>query len=150
MTFRYERGLPDATDPPPFIKFGCWQPSSDGLLSGERIFLSLKNLEAAYYETRGHDFDVTKHVSLRPINPIALPTLDFPGHYSRRLNVPMNESAFGTLLSQTLPAAPYTLFPQDNFTEGIYIDYRAFDAQNFTPCYEFGSDSPIPPLATQT
>lgn len=22
MTFRYERGLPDATDPPPFVKFG--------------------------------------------------------------------------------------------------------------------------------
>ncbi|KAL5313201.1 hypothetical protein ACEPPN_018934 [Leptodophora sp. 'Broadleaf-Isolate-01'] len=49
----------------------------------------------------------------------------------------MNESAFGTLLSQTLPAAPYTLFPQDNFTEGVYIDYRAFDAQNITPRHEF-------------
>ncbi|KAH8774203.1 beta-glucosidase-related glycosidase [Hyaloscypha finlandica] len=53
-------------------------------------------------------------------------------------SVPMNESAFGALLSPALPAAPYTLFPQDDFTEGVYIDYRAFDAQNITPRYEFG------------
>ena len=53
-------------------------------------------------------------------------------------SVPMNESAFGTILGPALPVAPYTLFPQDNFTEGIYIDYRAFDAQNITPRYEFG------------
>lgn len=30
------------------------------------------------------------------------------------------------------------LFPQDNFTESVYIDYRAFDAYNITPRYEFG------------
>lgn len=28
--------------------------------------------------------------------------------------------------------------PQDDFTEGVFIDYRAFDAQNITPIYEFG------------
>lgn len=28
--------------------------------------------------------------------------------------------------------------PQDDFTEGIMIDYRSFDAQNITPIYEFG------------
>lgn len=53
-------------------------------------------------------------------------------------SVPMNESAFGALLSPALPAAPYTLFPQDDFTEGVNIDYRAFEAQNITPRYEFG------------
>ncbi|KAA8568708.1 hypothetical protein EYC84_007708 [Monilinia fructicola] len=30
------------------------------------------------------------------------------------------------------------LAPQDDFTEGNFIDYRAFDAQNITPIYEFG------------
>ncbi len=119
MAFRYERGLPDATNPPPFIQFGYWQPSNDGLLSGERIFLSLKDLEAAYHETRGHDFEVTKHVSLRSINPIALLTLrgdghadfavpeilfdmDFPGHYGRRL-----KSVALTIRSRTEPSEPY-------------------------------------------
>jgi hypothetical protein len=28
--------------------------------------------------------------------------------------------------------------PQDNFIEGPFIDYRAFEAQNITPIYEFG------------
>lgn len=53
-------------------------------------------------------------------------------------SVPMNESAFGGILSPALPEAPYTIFPQSDFAEGVYIDYRAFDAQNITPRYEFG------------
>lgn len=28
--------------------------------------------------------------------------------------------------------------PQDNFEEGVFIDYRAFDKKNITPTYEFG------------
>lgn len=28
--------------------------------------------------------------------------------------------------------------PQDDFIEGVFIDYRAFDYQNITPIYEFG------------
>lgn len=30
------------------------------------------------------------------------------------------------------------LSPQDNFEEGVFIDYRAFDQKNITPVYEFG------------
>ncbi|OJJ85358.1 uncharacterized protein ASPGLDRAFT_73965 [Aspergillus glaucus CBS 516.65] len=29
-------------------------------------------------------------------------------------------------------------FPQDNFTEGVFIDYRAFDENNITSRFEFG------------
>lgn len=29
-------------------------------------------------------------------------------------------------------------FPQSNFTEGVYIDYRHFDLKDITPRYEFG------------
>lgn len=102
MAFRYERGISDSGSPPPFIRFGYWEPRNDGLLSGERLYCSLKALESAYQETRGHDFEVTKHVSLRSINPLALFALrgqattdfavpevlfdmDFPGHYARRI-----------------------------------------------------------------
>ena len=53
--------------------------------------------------------------------------------------VPMNESDYGPLEKPDLPVAPYSLFfPQSNFTEGLYIDYRRFDAFNVTPRYEFG------------
>ena len=53
-------------------------------------------------------------------------------------SVPKNESDYGALLSPTLPVAPYALFPQSDFSEGVYIDYRAFDAASITPRYEFG------------
>ena len=29
-------------------------------------------------------------------------------------------------------------FPQSNFSEGVFVDYRHFDANNITPRYEFG------------
>ncbi|KAI0104006.1 glycoside hydrolase superfamily [Nemania sp. FL0031] len=53
-------------------------------------------------------------------------------------SVPRNESDYGPLKNETLPDGIYALFPQSDFTEGVYIDYRAFDAQNITPRYEFG------------
>ncbi|KAK5942634.1 hypothetical protein PMZ80_005199 [Knufia obscura] len=52
-----------------------------------------------------------------------------------------NESDYGAILSPVPTpeeGTEYSLFPQDPFTEGVYIDYRAFDAQNITPRYEFG------------
>lgn len=53
-------------------------------------------------------------------------------------SVPRNESDFGPLANETRPAGDYALFPQSDFTEGVYIDYRAFDKHNVTPRYEFG------------
>jgi beta-glucosidase len=46
-----------------------------------------------------------------------------------------NESDYGHLLNATVGSGPY---PQDNFTEGLYIDYRHFDKYNITPRFEFG------------
>jgi beta-glucosidase len=53
-------------------------------------------------------------------------------------SVPRNESDFGALQNATSPDGIYALFPQSDFTEGVYIDYRAFDAKNITPRFEFG------------
>ncbi|KAI1428630.1 beta-glucosidase M [Xylaria sp. FL1777] len=53
--------------------------------------------------------------------------------------VARNESDYGHLLFPDLPEGEFEKFPQSNFsTEGIYIDYRHFDAKNITPRYEFG------------
>jgi Tc toxin complex TcA C-terminal TcB-binding domain/Neuraminidase-like domain/Salmonella virulence plasmid 28.1kDa A protein len=96
--FVFERGPQSST----FIQFGYWDPSRDGLQSGERLSLDLRQLEAAYMEKRGYDFEITKTVSLRQLNPMALVHLresghcqfdvpeilfdmDFPGHYFRRI-----------------------------------------------------------------
>jgi beta-glucosidase len=37
-----------------------------------------------------------------------------------------------------LPSPSDGLAPQQNFSEGLYIDYRHFDKQDITPRYEFG------------
>ncbi|GKZ73979.1 hypothetical protein AnigIFM50267_011218 [Aspergillus niger] len=47
-------------------------------------------------------------------------------------------SDYGSLLHPSQPQTPYGLFPQSDFSEGVYIDYRAFDKDNITPQFEFG------------
>lgn len=96
-TYQFERGL-TATN---FIQ-ESWDASRDGLYSAESLSLGLKRLEAAHQESRGYDYEIIKHVSLRQINPRELLKLrelgkcgfsvpeklfdmDFPGHYNRRI-----------------------------------------------------------------
>ena len=51
--------------------------------------------------------------------------------------VAKNETDY-TTLAPSLPLGQYAFFPQSDFTEGTYIDYRSFDARNISPRYEFG------------
>lgn len=53
-------------------------------------------------------------------------------------SVPKNESDYGALLNPSQASGNYKLFPQSDFAEGVYIDYRAFDKHGITPRYEFG------------
>ncbi|OBT72903.1 hypothetical protein VF21_07796 [Pseudogymnoascus sp. 05NY08] len=50
--------------------------------------------------------------------------------------VAKNESDYNVQIAR--PADEFFFFPQDDFTEGVYIDYRDFDRKNITPRYEFG------------
>ncbi|KAK1138863.1 hypothetical protein N8T08_001734 [Aspergillus melleus] len=52
--------------------------------------------------------------------------------------VAKNTEDYGKLLHPTQAREPYGLFPQDDFVEGVYIDYRAFDRQGIDPQFEFG------------
>ena len=47
------------------------------------------------------------------------------------------ESDYGHLLNYSTGTGS-TEFPQDDFTEGPFIDYRAFDRDGIEPRYEFG------------
>ncbi len=96
--YRFEMGLSTSD----FIKFGYWDSSKDGFLAGEQLYLALKHLENAYIETKPHDYEITKHISLQQLNPLALIQLkeegvcefnfpeeifdlDYPGDYKRRI-----------------------------------------------------------------
>ena len=100
-----------------FINFGYWDSLKKGLLAGERLSLDLRRMETAYMERNKRELELTKHVSLRRLDPAALIqlretgsceveipealfNLDFPGHYLRRLKT----------VSLTIPSVvgPYT------------------------------------------
>jgi hypothetical protein len=85
-----------------FIQPGYWNASRDGLLAGENLYHALKQIESVYIADRGYDYEITKNVSLRQIDPLKLMLLretgvaefslpefifdmDFPGHYLRRI-----------------------------------------------------------------
>lgn len=53
--------------------------------------------------------------------------------------VAKNETDYGNFLKPDIELdGMFRYFPQSNFTEGVYIDYRHFDLKNITPRYEFG------------
>lgn len=52
--------------------------------------------------------------------------------------VARQESDYEHLLSADLPEGMFAKFPQSNFSEGVLIDYRHFDAKNIAPRFEFG------------
>jgi hypothetical protein len=89
----------DGTD---FIKFNYWDGGRKGLLSGEALYLDVQRLELAYQENNKREYELTKHISLRQLDPASLLALkatgscevrvpewlfdlDGPGHYLRRL-----------------------------------------------------------------
>jgi len=90
---------------------------NEGLLAGEKLLFDLKTMEMAYHDLNQREYEMTKHVSLRQVDPLALLQLrttgtclftlpeelfdlDGPGHYFRR----------GKALAVTVPcvAGPYS------------------------------------------
>ncbi len=89
----------DAQD---FVKFNYWDGGRKGLLAGEGLHLDVKRMEMAYHENNKREMELTRHVSLRQLNPLALLALkttgtcqvtvpewlydrDCPGHFMRRI-----------------------------------------------------------------
>jgi hypothetical protein len=96
--FRFELGVKDSS----FISFGYWDSLKKGLLAAEQLQYDLRRLEIGYLEQNRREFELTKHVSLALLDPLALVKLretgrcfidlpeeifdlDYPGHYFRRV-----------------------------------------------------------------
>jgi hypothetical protein len=89
----------DSTD---FVQFNYWDTGRKGLLSGDALFLDLKRMDMAYHDNNKRELELTRHVSLRQLDPRALLLMrttgtctlsvpewlydrDCPGHYMRRI-----------------------------------------------------------------
>ena len=101
QTMKHELMRPEL-DELNFIKFNYWDGGRKGLLSGEALHLDLKRMEIAYHDHNKREYELTKHVSLRQLDSVALLALkatgtcevtlpewlfdlDAPGHYMRRI-----------------------------------------------------------------
>jgi hypothetical protein len=116
LTLKRELMRPEL-DEVDFVKFNYWDGGRKGLLAGERLYSDIKRLELARSDNDKREYELTKHVSLQQLDPMALLQLrttgsceiatpewlfdmDAPGHYLRRLKS----------VAMTLPAVtgPYT------------------------------------------
>ncbi len=101
QTMKQELMRPEL-DQTTFVQFNYWNTGNQGLLSGEALHLDLKRMELAYHDNNKRELELTRHVSLRQLNPLALLALrttgqctftvpewffdrECPGHYMRRI-----------------------------------------------------------------
>lgn len=109
---QHELGRPDLS----FLEPG-YTTGKEGLLAGERLLLDLKRMETAYLDLNKREYELSKHISLQQVDPMALLMLrtvgrcsvtlpealfdmDGPGHYFRRIR--------SVAVSIPCVAGPYT------------------------------------------
>ncbi len=147
QAWRYELGISDSS----FIQFGYWDNLKKGLLAGERLLQDIKRMEVAYLEHNKRELELTKHVSLRQLDPFALLQLrvtgscevtipewlfdlDTPGHYMRRIkNVALSIPAVTgpytgvhctlTLLRSSIRKSPVGGYPREAEEDDRFVDY---------------------------
>ena len=94
---QHELGNSDLT----YLSYG-YMGGKEGLLAGEKLYFDIKRMEMAYLELNQREYEITKHVSVLQVNPLALLQLratgrctvllpeeafdmDCPGHFFRRI-----------------------------------------------------------------
>ena len=95
--YQFELGNDDT-----FISYGYWDSMKKGLQSADNLIHDIKRMETGYLDKNKREYEITKHISLALLDPLALVRLratgicdfeipevlydmDYPGHYFRRL-----------------------------------------------------------------
>jgi hypothetical protein len=95
--YRFELGNGDS-----FVSYGYWDSMKKGLQSADSLTHDIKRMQTSYLEKNKREYEITKHISLAQLDPLALVRLratastdfevpevlydmDHPGHYFRRL-----------------------------------------------------------------
>ncbi|MDP9793851.1 hypothetical protein J2S43_002363 [Catenuloplanes nepalensis] len=137
------------------VAFNYWDGGRKGLLSGEALYLDVKRMELAYHEHNLREYELTTHVSLLQLDPMALIALratgrcvvrlpeslfdmDGPGHYFRRIrsvavSVPCVTGPYSgvhcrlTLLTSSVRVSTGTAegYPRTGLEDGRFQDWFA-------------------------
>jgi len=95
--YRFELGNDDS-----FISYGYWDSMKKGLQSADHLIHDIKRMETSYLDKNKREYEITKHISLSMLDPLALVKLratgvcdfevpevlydmDHPGQYFRRI-----------------------------------------------------------------
>ncbi|WP_444944305.1 neuraminidase-like domain-containing protein [Microbulbifer sp. ZKSA006] len=95
--YQFELGRQDS-----FIAYGYWDSLKKGLQCADKLIYDINRMSAAYLDNNKREYEVTKHISLAQLDPLALARLratgscdfeiaeaildlDHPGHYFRRI-----------------------------------------------------------------
>lgn len=73
-SYRFELGNDDT-----FISYGYWDSMKKGLQSGDHLIHDIKRMETSYLDKNKREFEITKHVSLVMLDPLALVRLRATG-----------------------------------------------------------------------
>jgi hypothetical protein len=139
-----------AIDAQDFVKFNYWDGGRKGLLCGEALYLDLKRMELAYLDGNRRELELTTHVSLRQLEPVALLSLrstgscsveipewlfdrDCPGHYLRRiktvaLSIPSVVGPYSSV-NCTLTLMRSSVRKSPDLLDGEYARQGATDAR---------------------
>jgi hypothetical protein len=159
-TMKHELMRPEL-DQTQFIQFNYWDSGHQGLLSGEALYLDIKRMDMAYNDNNTRELELTRHISLRQLDPMALLALritgscsvsvpewlfdrDCPGHYMRRiksvsLSIPSVVGSF-TSVNCTLSLQSSTVRVSPLLDGGVYARDTAQDDTRFVD-YFGGAES---------
>ena len=73
-SYRFELGNDDY-----FISYGYWDSMKKGLQSADQLIYDIKRMQTSYLEKNKREYEVTKHVSLAQLDPLALVRLKATG-----------------------------------------------------------------------
>ncbi len=142
---QHELGNPELS----YLKFG-YLAGKEGLLAGEKLYLDIKRMEMAYHDLNQREYELTKHVSMLQLDPLALIQLrttglctvqlpeslfdmDGPGHYFRRLktvavSIPCVTGPYASV-NCTLTLLKSSIRKTQVLRDGIYAREDAEDAR---------------------
>ncbi len=138
-----------------YLQFG-YLAGKQGLLAGEKLYFDLKRMEVAYQDLNHRELELTKHVSIAQLDPLALVRLrrtgrctvtlpealfdfDGPGHYFRRIknvavSIPCVTGPY-TSVNCTLTLLKSTIRTSPLLRDGEYVRDDTGDDPRFSDYY---------------